>query len=85
MSGKHQAETFVLNPLGASGVRECGRVRAGLQLYIHQIQPLVKRHEEEIDRALESGRKKAASGVEEVKSKAVSWINSNVRLSALGS
>jgi hypothetical protein len=54
-------------------------VRVGLQLYIQQIQPLVKRHEEEIDRALESGRKKAASGVEEVKSKAVSWINSNVR------
>eukprot|EP00976_Prorocentrum_cordatum_P067360 1178707-Prorocentrum_minimum.AAC.5 len=46
-----------------------------VQLYIKCVQPLVKKHEEEIDRALENGWKKMEGHVFEVKSKTMTWLS----------
>ena len=49
-----------------------------VQLYIKCVQPLVKKHEEEIDRALEQGWKKVEDRVFEVRSKTMTWLSGQV-------
>lgn len=51
------------------------QTQGATQLYIHHIQPLVKQHEEEIDRRLEEGRTKAQHTITEVKSKTMTWLH----------
>lgn len=47
-------------------------------LYLKGIQPFVKKHEEEIDRALEDTWRKAEGSVIEVKSKTMGWFSGQV-------
>lgn len=51
------------------------RFQGATQLYMHYIQPMVKKHEGEIDRALEEGRSKAQHTITEVKSKTMTWLH----------
>mmetsp|Transcript_8375 Transcript_8375/g.17295 ORF Transcript_8375/g.17295 Transcript_8375/m.17295 type:complete len:178 (-) Transcript_8375:79-612(-) len=51
------------------------QTQGATQLYIKCVQPLVKKHEEEIDRALEQGWKKVEDHVFEVKSKTMTWLS----------
>jgi len=44
-------------------------------LYIQWIAPFVKKHEEEIDRYLEEGRKKAERSLGDVKEKGMTWFS----------
>eukprot|EP00241_Pyramimonas_parkeae_P012138 CAMPEP_0114247270 /NCGR_PEP_ID=MMETSP0058-20121206/12931_1 /TAXON_ID=36894 /ORGANISM="Pyramimonas parkeae, CCMP726" /LENGTH=189 /DNA_ID=CAMNT_0001360561 /DNA_START=2356 /DNA_END=2925 /DNA_ORIENTATION=- len=54
------------------------QTQGATQLYVQHIQPLVKRHEEEIDRALEEGYRKGTDSVNEVRSKTMTWLHGKV-------
>ncbi|KAK3269814.1 hypothetical protein CYMTET_21759 [Cymbomonas tetramitiformis] len=57
--------------------RSQGATPGASQLYFHWIQPSLKKHEEDIDRALEEGRRKAEICIVEVKSKTMTWLQGN--------
>eukprot|EP00958_Prasinococcus_capsulatus_P018705 scaffold2213_cov444-Prasinococcus_capsulatus_cf.AAC.12 len=63
-------------PRPVVAARAVRRADGATILYVVWIQPLVKKHEERIDSALESGRKSAEENLLVLKSKGIQWVRS---------
>ena len=47
-------------------------------LYVQYIQPNLKKHEEQIDKALEEGRNKATTNFNDLKQRGMTWVRESL-------